>query len=501
MIAPVYPQQTDASYDLRPITIHLHIPREMTAAFMQLVTAITAQRSLFQEDFVSRSVSDRESEPRLSPASRKGHGERLVRPAATPEAEASTSAEVEALPTGPQAASPEPATESLLDLYRRVLKSKRSRKAGKNTIGDHESSMRAWDLFAAQQCYRCIEPVALLEHPDILRAFSEFLIRQEELAPCTVNRRLTHLMMVAKEQKLSIEKPAPEEVKRLFIDHKKATSGSDSPSTRKGRVKAKSAIVRSDSEPLESRRIPSFEEIDTLARSVACLTQPYGEHSPYFWRGWIRFLAFIGCRSRDVVSTLPSKTGLTRSDVVFDTLCPVPDVNNALGRELHSPHGWMHYVIGKDHHSDNRRILFPMPKWMRDWARFFIEFSSHPQRVFPSSAKHRKSLAQKTITMAWNQLLKATQLDPRLIPSEGSGDKIAIRKFAANWWHITTMQQKQDYALAEKMSHYVLHHAEVTTSNKHYLSVQAACLPVMLELMPLWPIPAADAPPVSMLPE
>jgi hypothetical protein len=56
-------------------------------------------------------------------------------------------------------------------------------------------------------------------------------------------------------------------------------------------------------------------------------------------------------------------------------------------------------------------------------------------------------------------------------------------------------------ALADKMENYVLHHVPKSTSKKHYVSDQAKLLPVMIELMAKFPLPAADAAPVSMLPE
>lgn len=238
-----------------------------------------------------------------------------------------------------------------------------------------------------------------------------------------------------------------------------------------------------------------------MARWATQAEYPYGEHAPYFWRGWIRFLAFIGPRSRDVVSVITRKPGLLKEHVIFDTLCPVEDVNNALGRPLHSPHGWLHYPIGKDQHSENRMILFPMPLWMRNWLRFFIELSPC-DRVFPSvMTKKIGWLSQKQMTAEWNQILQAAGVDPRLVPSEGTGDRIALRKFAANWWSLQTSNLPEHQALADKMENYVLHHVPKSTSKKHYVADQAKLLPVMLKLMDRFPLPAADATPVSMLPE
>jgi hypothetical protein len=319
---------------------------------------------------------------------------------------------------------------------------------------------------------------------------------------------MTHLSMIAKFLKIEVEKPQPDEIKRFWREFQEGASpavpNGTEPICQEGQRQGRRRSVGPPPSLAEKDlgRIPSFAEIDAMARHVAVAKFPYGEHAPYFWRGWIRFLAFIGPRSRDVVSTKTTKPGLRRSDVIFETLCPVADVNNALGYELHSPHGWMHYVIGKDHHSDCRRILFPMPRWMRDWVRFFVELSGTDRdRVFGSAVTHAVALSQDTLSPEWNAIVAAAGVDARIVPSEGNSKRMAIRKFAANWWLINTLKVKNDNGLAKDVSRYILHHKEVTTSAKHYLSVQAQVLPTMLELMPLWPIPAADAPPVSLLPE
>ncbi len=478
----------------QPIAIHLHVPERLAESLLMLVATITGPRSrpLFEEfaDTVSQTLNQSPAAP--------------PRPAAPP---ASTPAEASGQ------------GETTLQAYRRVLKSKRQRSASAGTVGDHEGSMRVFDAFCLSQItekagissdsgssdetrqtlHRLYTPVQCLGDPDAIRAFVASQI-QAGRSPFTVNRRMTHLSMLAKVLKIDFEKPTPDEVRRLWIDFE--SSQPKKARTHK-RAKPKAEACES-SEPLPElpdRRIPSFAELDAMAKHVSETKYPYGDHAPYFWRGWIRYLALIGPRSRDIVSPLTRKTGLKKSDCIFETLCPIPDVNNALGRELHSPHGWLWYTIGKDHHSDCRRILIPMPLWLRNWVRFFHEFSHDPVRVFPSCQQRSKSLSQGKLTFAWTSILQAAGVDPRIVPSEGNGDSIAIRKYAANWWQLTTLKTKNDASLADKMSHYVLHHAEVTTANRHYLNVQAAVLPTMLELMPQWPVPAAGAAPVSMLPE
>ena len=368
--------------------------------------------------------------------------------------------------------------ETMLALYERCVLAKKQRSAGKKAIAEHLSSCRFFDRFVASQIHlRPQTPmVNLLKTADLLRSFGQWMIVDLDLSVATASRRVEHVAMVAKTCfQLALDKPTEKEMRRMDDAKPKKKSVSD------------------------ARRIPSFDEVNALATAVTVAKWPYHAHAPYFWRGLIRMAAYIGFRTYDVVSLIPEKTGLCKSDVVWSTLCPVADVSNALGKELHSPHGWLHYSIEKDKHSDCRRILIPMPKWLRDWVRFFFELSEHSERIFPSMKQ--QALDSKSFGQTWRKIREKAAVDPRIMLSEGTGNVIALRKYAANWWHLATLRAKSDSSLADKMSHYVLHHAEVTTANKHYLSVQAAVLPVMLELMNSWPVPAADAPHVSLLPE
>jgi hypothetical protein len=387
---------------------------------------------------------------------------------------------------------------TLLGFYRSKVKAKRAKSAGQAAIAEHESAMRAFDAFfqrfysesapsegGVSKNHRFTTPMVYLAAPDSLSAFARHLIFEEGLSPATVCKRLTNLGVLKRPLKLDLEKPTPGEVKRLYAEH----------------MRNKAAASSQPIVATVDRRIPSFAEIDAIAKAVSIARYPYEDHAPYFWRGWIRFLAFIGPRSRDVVSVVTHKQGLLKEHVIFETLCPSPDVNNALGYELHSPHGWLWYTIGKDQHSDCRKILFPMPLWMRNWIRFFFELSPC-DRIFPSVMQQKIGcLSQKQMTREWNALLAKAEVDPRLVPSEGDGDRIALRKFGSNWWSIATSNSPKYSALADKMENYVLHHVPKSTSKKHYISDQAKLLPVMLDLMPSWPVPAADAPPVSLLPE
>lgn len=366
--------------------------------------------------------------------------------------------------------------QTLLEVYDTNLRAKRSRSAGKKAIAEHLSSCRSFDEFCrAKIPLRCTEPKGYFtETKDLLQSYAAWSIVEKDLSRATTNRRVDHILMIAREvYQLKLDRPTEKELKKLEDSkQKKATDG---------------------------RRIPSFEEVNSLATAVSVARWPYRSHAPYFWRGLIRLAAFIGFRTYDIVSLIPEKTGLCKEDVIWDTLCPVADVNNALGYELHSPHGWLHYAVKKDTHSDCGRILIPMPSWLKDWVRFFFEKSAHPERIFP--AMKQDALDSKAFGITWQRIVKQAGVDPRIKISEGSGDVIAIRKYAANWWTLAAIRSKTHAAMADKISHYVLHHAEVTTATKHYLSTQAAVLPVMLELLSSWPVPAADATHVSLLPE
>jgi hypothetical protein len=467
----------------QPIHLHLHVPPQMTAVLMQLVTALTGQRSLFSE------------EP--PPFSTQTGALSASVPAATRQAPESSGPE----PAVPEGTPSVDAAESLLEIYRSLLKTRRQKAAGVAAIAEHESGMRAFDRFHAawwaewgadEKNHRFKQPVAFLSAPDVLSMFSKYLICVEGLSASTVCKRLTNVNLVVKKLKLDTEKPTPLEVKRLHSEHQKKLATTQQPAPKRKRRKHSDRT---------SRRIPAWSEIDAMAKFVDVASYPYGDHAPYFWRGWIRFLAYIGPRSRDVVSVVSRKPGLLREHVILDSLCPVEDINNALGSPLHSPHGWLHYPIGKDQHSENRNILFPMPRWMRDWLRLFLELSPC-ERVFPSIMKTKiGDLSQKQMTREWDKIAAAAGVDPRLVASEGNGNRIALRKFAANWWSLQTSNLPEHQALADKMENYVLHHVPKSTSKKHYIADQAKLLPVMLKLMDRFPLPAADAMPVSLLPE
>jgi hypothetical protein len=401
--------------------------------------------------------------------------------------------------------------ESLLAIFRDKCKEKRLRRGSASTVADHETGCRHFDQFYAETggffdpeqpaepspktLHRFYTPVQCLGLPERIRHFVDWLIVARQNESHTINRRLIALKMVAQSLKVDYDRPTKDEIDRRIGQLR--PNGKTSLNRKRERL-----ATKDDGTKMPDRKIPSFAEIDAMARHVTVAKYPYGSHAPYFWRGWIRLLALIGPRSRDIVSVNGKKPGLKKTDIVWDSACPIEDVNSALGKVLHSPHGWLWYDIAKHHKGTNhtRKILIPMPLWLRQWLKFFCEFSHHPVRVFPSVQKHSKALVQSKKSFAWDSIIEAAGVDPRIVESEGKAQSIAIRKYAANWWRLN-VQSNYDAELAKDVSHYVLHHAEVTVSDKHYLSVQASVLPVILAMLPLWPIPAADAAPVSMLPE
>lgn len=460
----------------KEITVHVEVPEGVRVQSMShtfvLHSAPTeeSQYQLFKTETSEVTESDSHGNRRLFPVELRPLREQTHVAKSPPESVTNTAP---------------PAAVSLLAQYNELLLPLKQKKASKKTWKDHQTSCAEFDEWLLSEKHlRCVEPVVFLieTQADLFEQFARHRFTEYENSAITVNRRLTHVKMTI----TAMQKAG--RISRLAIDK---LSISDLKQLRRDCVEVDDS---------DQRRIPAREEIDALATHVDVARYPYGEHAPYFWRGWIRYCALFGPRGRDLVSPVTWKPGLRRQDIVWDTLCPVADVTNALGRELHSPHGWLWYYVGKDHTSDSPRVLFPMPGWLRQWIRFFAERSPDSERVFPG-IKPGKWMTQRALSAEWGKIIAAAGVDPSIVLSEGKGGRIAIRKAAANWWHLTTMQQTRDAALADKVADYVLHHKSVTVSQKHYLSVQAAVMPTMLQLLESFPLPAADAPAVSMLPE
>lgn len=514
MIAPGYPLppadrpgSTQKPAPLPSISLHLHFPDRLTEAVVQFLATLSTSpvfESSFSglprnplsrqrefpldqlEDPTPETASQYSMPPTNSPTQPHGglapdpETDRRTPAVSPPAADSGSPGHgTGTTPTGSETTYP----ESLLALYQQAVLPSKQNYAGKKAIAEHVSSCRLFDLWNGQFWSKDLRPAwpkVLFQAPDLLRNYARWMLLENGNAVDTAAKRMKHVAMIVKAAlQIELEKPTKTELKRILD-----TRENGKPST----------------SALAERRIPATAEVDALATlGVLGAKWPYGDHAPYFWRGLIRMASLYGFRTYDIVSLIPQKTGLCKQDIHWESLCPLPDVSNALGRELHSPHGWLHYSIEKDTHSDCRRILLPMPKWLRDWLRFFFEFSDHPQRVFPGM--RGQALSAKWWTREWRRIIADAQVDPRIVISEGTGGKIAIRKYAANWWHLTTLQQRQDLSLADRMSFYVLHHGEVTVAARNYLSTQASVLPVMLELLERFPLPARDAAPVSLLPE
>lgn len=362
---------------------------------------------------------------------------------------------------------------SLASYYLQNMHAQKLKGANEKTCKDHLSSAEMFDEFAAAEFP---EPLAhvLETEPELFESFARWLLETRQNSTATVSKRLMHVQMITGAM---VKADTIRKVRSNEVPPKHLTNLSR-------QILGESSAGQ--------RRIPSLDEIKAIAGAVdSSLDYPYKENAERFWSGWIQFCAMYGPRCRDVVSVDPDraeKRGLLKSDVYFETLCPVADVNAALDRELHSPHGWLHYAIGKDHKSDNKRILLPMSEVVSDWIRHFMGLSPDgDNRVFPG-AKLDSFLTQRPLSERWNSLLKAAAVDQSIRLSEGKGEVLAIRKSAANWWKLQTEKTHNDTRLAENVADYLLHHSTTTVSQKHYLSVQASVLPVMIELLPTFPV-------------
>ncbi|MEP3477985.1 MAG: phage integrase SAM-like domain-containing protein [Fuerstiella sp.] len=371
---------------------------------------------------------------------------------------------------------------SFEDYYNQHLRDHRAKSISAKTCNDHASSAQKFDSFLSETHPENSMIDVIENNKTMLEDFASWLFANRKNSGPTVTRRLTHVLMIANAmikygdlQKIGSELLSSKLIKTL---HRQIVGEGDA----------------------TDRRIPSLNEVQSIAGAVdKTLKHPYGTDAPYFWEGWIQFSAMYGPRSRDIVSVdpeRPEKRGLRKQDVYLNTLCPMADVNNALNEELHSSFGWLWYNVGKDHSSDTPRILIPMSKQICDWVKYFMSKSpANDDRVFPGTRDDPDSfLSQRPISLRWKSLLEKAGVDKRIRLSEGKGNVIAIRKAAANWWLLQTAKHKQDERLAEKLSHYLLHHAEVIVSAKHYLSVQAAVLPVMIELLPTFPVLRTSVP-------
>lgn len=364
-------------------------------------------------------------------------------------------------------------TVLLEEFYLDHMQSQKLKGANKRTCKSHLSSAKVFGEFITAM-YSGPASHVLETETDLYEQFARWLFSTRQNSVNTVGKRLMHTHMICQEM-----------VRREVISAVKSHSVPPN-----YLAKLRRDILGET--PEGQRRIPRLDEMAAIANAVDdTLDYPYKSDAPLFWQGWIQFCAMYGPRCRDVVSVDPDrseKRGLRKSDIHFDSVCPIADVNAALGEELHSPHGWLHYQIGKDHKSDNKRILLPMSEGIATWIKRFIDLSpDDDDRVFPG-IKLDSFLSQKPVSERWNSLLSKASVDPSIRLSEGKGNVLAVRKAAANWWKLQTEQRRGDTRLAENVADYLLHHSTTTVSQKHYLSVQASVLPVMLELLPTFPV-------------
>lgn len=368
-------------------------------------------------------------------------------------------------------------------------------KATKDQRKKYETSAKRFDEWW-HTLHRSTEPVqgpldslredsSLLE-PLIRQQFSEWCLQQEKkgggcLSPQTVKTYWQNIVSVCSDYGLKLDPwslPALKDLhSKLFAD------GSGLNPT-----------------VAPKRDVPFAEELDAIALHATAATSPYGEHSPYFYRGLTRFFTCFGIRTQDVIGLCGEKKGIRKQDLSWDPVCPAPNVNAALGRELINPSGWVWINIWKARHSDEKVLLLPIPSFSVGWFKFFNEFSSHAERVFPSTFDGREALSQTAFSTGWKAIREAAKV-PRIQISEGG--TIKLRNYSANWWELNVAKETRDTQLAKNVSDYILHHKSVTKTvgDRHYRDVRAQCLPIIVDLLPTFPVPAADASPVSMLPE
>ena len=401
------------------------------------------------------------------------------------------------MPPATEASQNSPST--MLELLHQAPASlqRKRRMAGKDQQGKHETSCRAFDRFLAESisCDRFSKPVALtdwirqdssLVEPVIRQQFAEFWLVQrarngELMSTQTIATYWQHVCMVMRAYGVSMQQFTREELDLM----------------RRDKVTESAQVV------MIKRRVPTAEELDSICRSAHAAKTVYGEHAPYLMRFLVRFFSCFGLRTNDVISTDPEKTGLRKQDLIWSEDCPDPNINAALGYVLKNPGGWIWIRIHKSEKKHVAVMLLPIPLWARGPLQFFCEFSHHPVRVFPSMEEDSKSLSSATLANDWNAVLKAAEVDSTIRLSEGKGGVIAVRKYSYNWWRQAVAKLKNDVGLAKDVAAYVMHHSEITktTADRNYAVVSATVLPVIVELLPLFPKPAADAAHVSLLPE
>lgn len=396
----------------------------------------------------------------------------------------------------PSICDPEPVeSETMLSLMQTapVALQRKRMKASKKTQSEHVTSCNMFDTWRST-LLRSTEPQqSLLEwmradsqllQSVIRREFAAFCFRQLNrsrrfLSVRSVRKYWTHVNMVCAAHGVRLEPWTPHELKNIRHE-----------------------VTGQELEDYE-RRLPTDAEISAIALHSVVAVSPYGDHSAYFYRWVVRFYAYCGLRTRDVIG-MEGKTGLRKQDIFWDEDCPDPDINAALGYVLKNPGGcWVKIQICKAKKSSTPSMLLPVPAWLRPGLKFFCEWSHDSVKVFPSAQRGSGSLSQEAFSKGWNAILKAAQVDPDIRLSEGRGGVLAIRKYPANWWFLAVQEHLHDSGLADMVSDFFLHHSSVRSSvgDQHYRQRQAKVLPAIIKLLPLFPKPAADAAPLGLLAE
>lgn len=326
-------------------------------------------------------------------------------------------------------------------------------------ISTHRTSIKQFREFLATKNDRCSEPIAILNaSTGILREFGLWLIRTRKLSATTTGHRLTHLTMICRAMR-----------RADWITRVPAAPQSDE----------LNAIPRAVSRPVRRvARSVSFEDVARLMDAASVATYPrLGSVSPgEFWRKMIAWHALYGPRTQDIYAYLEkSKTGLIWSDVFTDPECPDAEVLQELPG-LRSEHGWIYYPVGKDRKSNCPFVLFPMPRWMAEFVACMrgVQDPCGQNRVFPVRRNGKRFSA------TWSAIRKAAGVSESIFLSQGTGGATAFRKTAAKWWKRVTG--------SDELAQYVLHHAEVTTSSRHYLDTMETCLPLILKHLGEFPL-------------
>ncbi len=455
---------------------------------MQLVTSFTGQRALFDPDDHSTQTTqtttarDR-SASESSPAP--------TRPDSTSRPDRPTLA-------GDSASCPDDSLLSLMRSGPAKLRQKRA-KASQSQRGKHETSCRAFDSFWQQYVTPVLQTGVTFtldairadsehENPNIRRDFALYWLGQKTkagkpLSAQTVATYWQHVCMVCRAYSIHLQQFTRDELDLLRRDNQKSD--------------ATPQIV------VIERRCPTATELDAICQHATAARSVYGSHAPYLIRFLTRLLSCYGLRTNDVFSTKPGKLGLRKQDILWAPECPDPNVNAALGYTLLNPCGWMWIRIHKSEKKHVAMMLLPIPPWARGPLQFFCELSPHAEMVFPSFDPDSRCTAAATFAKDWNAVIAAAKVNPSIRLSEGRGGVIAIRKYSYNWWRLTVQKKHADVALAKDVAAYIMHHAEITksTADRHYAVVRATVLPVIVGLLAEFPKPAADALPVSLLPE